>query len=204
MQKVFSIEGGFYKTLDLIKDIMILNGLMLLFSLPLFTIGASLSAAFSVSFKLVMEEEIVVFDYFIKEFKSRFKVSTKVFLIHLVVLAMFVSIIKFVGIDILAFPLLIIFTVYLLMNEILFPLIGLKDLSLKQLYHESFAMTLNYLVLLVISFILTVIWALFPIYFLKLSFIWLMLGTGSMIYLKARLFKSMLIKLTYLNEKVDE
>lgn len=204
MQKVFSVEGGFYKVLTVIKDIMVLNGMMLLSCLPLFTIGAAVSTAFSISFKLVMEEDISVADSYIKEFKKRFKSSTIVFFIHIILFILFTSVIKFVGIELLAFLLLVILTVYLLMNEILFPLVALTNISLKALYRESFAITLHYLVLLVVSFMLTVLWALFPIYLFNLSFVWLMLGTGGVIYLKAQLLKGMLTRLTYLKEKEDE
>ena len=55
--KFFSIEGPLYQFFSRLLDMIKLNFLWLLFSLPIITIGASTAAAFSVTLKMVDERE---------------------------------------------------------------------------------------------------------------------------------------------------
>lgn len=61
-----------------------LNFLWLLFSLPIVTIGASTVAAYSVTLKMVDDEESYVARSFVKEFKANWKKGTILGLIFLV------------------------------------------------------------------------------------------------------------------------
>ncbi len=62
--------------LSKIADIMILNVLFLIFSIPFFTIGAAFSAAYYMGFKMVKNEETYIvrgfwkFKHFIKNLLS--------------------------------------------------------------------------------------------------------------------------------------
>lgn len=79
---MFSIDGKLFKGLTKAGDFLILGFLMVVFSLPVITIGASVTAAFYVALKLVRDEEGYVFKGFIKSFKENFKQG---FLIELIV-----------------------------------------------------------------------------------------------------------------------
>lgn len=57
-------------------NVLILNFLWIVFSIPLVTIGASTCAAFYVNLKLVDNEDCNVFKDFIKGFKTNFKQGT--------------------------------------------------------------------------------------------------------------------------------
>lgn len=70
---IFSPEGPLYKFISRFWDIVVLNFFWLLFSLPIITIGASTTAAFSVALKMVDDEEGYVGRSFIKAFKENFK-----------------------------------------------------------------------------------------------------------------------------------
>lgn len=72
---MFSINGKFFKALTKAGDFLILGLIMVLFSLPIITIGASVTSAFYVGMKLVRDEEGYVFKGFIKSFKMNFKQS---------------------------------------------------------------------------------------------------------------------------------
>lgn len=67
--KFFSIDGGFYKFMTTLKDVIILNFCWLLCSLPIITMGAATVAAYSVTLKMVDERE----GYVAKEFFHAFK-----------------------------------------------------------------------------------------------------------------------------------
>jgi uncharacterized membrane protein YesL len=70
---LFSVDGGLYKFFSRLWDIIVLNFLWLLFSLPIVTIGASTVAAFSVALKMVDDEEGYVGRMFIKAWKENWK-----------------------------------------------------------------------------------------------------------------------------------
>lgn len=79
----FSIDGGLYRFLSKFWDLVKLNFLWLLFSLPVVTIGASTVAAYSVALKMVDDEESYVARSFVREFKSNWKQGTIMGLIFL-------------------------------------------------------------------------------------------------------------------------
>ena len=71
--KFFSVDGGLYKFISRLWDMIKLNFLWLLFSLPIITIGASTVAAYSVTLKMVDESDGYVGRQFIKAFKENWK-----------------------------------------------------------------------------------------------------------------------------------
>ena len=64
-------------------DLMILNILFIICSIPIFTMGASITALYSVLLKMVKNEEGYIFKGFLKAFKDNFKRSTILWLIYL-------------------------------------------------------------------------------------------------------------------------
>lgn len=71
--KLFSIDGPLYNFFSRLLDMIKLNFLWLLFSLPVVTIGASTAAAFAVTLKMVDERE----GYIAKQFWNAFKANVK-------------------------------------------------------------------------------------------------------------------------------
>lgn len=71
--KFFSVDGSLYKFLTRLWDMIKLNLLWLLFSLPVVTIGAATAAAYSVTLKMVDDTEGYVGRQFIKGFKENWK-----------------------------------------------------------------------------------------------------------------------------------
>ena len=70
------MNSGFWRFVNRALDVLLLNLLWLLFSLPIITIGASTCAAFYVTMKMVDEEEGYVARMFVKAFKENFKQGT--------------------------------------------------------------------------------------------------------------------------------
>lgn len=71
--KFFSTEGGIYKFMTRLWDMIKLNFLWLICSLPIVTIGVSTIAAFTITLKMVEEKEGYVARAFFKAFKTNFK-----------------------------------------------------------------------------------------------------------------------------------
>jgi len=71
--KLFSIDGPLYNFFSRLLDMIKLNVLWFLFSLPIVTIGASTAAAFAVTLKMVDERE----GYIAKQFWTAFKANLK-------------------------------------------------------------------------------------------------------------------------------
>ncbi len=69
----FSVDGPVYKFISTLWDVIKLNFLWLLFSLPIVTIGASTIAVFSVTNKMSEEAEGYVGRQFIQAFKENWK-----------------------------------------------------------------------------------------------------------------------------------
>lgn len=71
--KLFSIDGPLYNFFSRLLDMIKLNILWFLFSLPVITIGASTAAAFSITLRMVDERE----GYIAKQFWTAFKANLK-------------------------------------------------------------------------------------------------------------------------------
>ena len=82
-QKLFSTENPVWRAMDRMGDLMILNFLFIVFSIPIFTIGASLTALYTVSFKLLDETEGNIVKNYFKAFKNNFKQATIIWIIVL-------------------------------------------------------------------------------------------------------------------------
>ncbi len=82
---LLSINGKLYKFLTTLLQITILNFLWIVFSIPIFTIGSATVAVFSVSLKMVDDQEANVAKQFISAFKQNFKQGIPLGLIALFV-----------------------------------------------------------------------------------------------------------------------
>lgn len=83
MSGFFSVDGGLYRFLSKFWDLVKLNFMWLLFSLPVVTIGASTVAAYSVAMKMVDDEEGYVARSFVSAFKANMKQGVLMGLIFL-------------------------------------------------------------------------------------------------------------------------
>ncbi len=70
---MFSLDGKFFKGLMKIGDFLILGIVGVVFSLPIITLGASITGMFYAGMKLAKNEESYVFKDFWHSFKSNFK-----------------------------------------------------------------------------------------------------------------------------------
>lgn len=80
----FNVDGFLYRFLSRLGDLFALTIMWILCSIPIVTIGASTTAAYSLTLKMVKNEESYIFKSFIKAFKENFKTSTILWMIYLV------------------------------------------------------------------------------------------------------------------------
>jgi len=73
-------DNAVMRGLGRLCDFMILNFLWIIFSIPLFTIGASTTALYTVMLKIVKNEEGYIFKGFLVAFKDNFKQATLLWL----------------------------------------------------------------------------------------------------------------------------
>ncbi|MDE6128865.1 MAG: DUF624 domain-containing protein [Lachnospiraceae bacterium] len=71
--KFFSVDGALYKFLTRLWDMIKLNFMWLLFSLPIVTVGAATVAAYTVTLKMVDEQEGYVARQFVRAFKENWR-----------------------------------------------------------------------------------------------------------------------------------
>ena len=90
MSKLFRMDSPLMRFLTKIADLMVLNILFCVTSIPLITIGASWTALYSVTLKIVRDEEGSVSRSYFRSFRQNFKQATLLWLGVLVVLALLV------------------------------------------------------------------------------------------------------------------
>lgn len=78
---IFNYDGPLMHFLNKLSDVVILNILFIVCCIPVFTIGASCTALYSVTLKMAKNEESYVTKTFFKAFKDNFKISTVCWLI---------------------------------------------------------------------------------------------------------------------------
>ena len=85
MGHFFSMDNKFFTFMGRIADLCILNIICLICCIPIVTAGASITAMYSVTLKMVRNEEAYIVRSFFKSFKENFKQATVINLILIVV-----------------------------------------------------------------------------------------------------------------------
>lgn len=211
---MFKLDSPLMNFLNKVADIMILNILFMIFSIPVFTIGASFSAAYYMGFKMVKDEETYIIKGFWKAFKENFKQATVMWLLVLVlacVLGLDYRIIAYSGIefaDWMKIAMVTVTIVVLLGVVFLFPLQARFTNSVKNTIKNAFLMALSHLptafLLIVVYAIPVVIWYFIP----QLLPALFLLAFGLIIYLKSflllRVFKKYEDALVAKDEESEE
>lgn len=84
MNKKMNIDNPFFQWMGQLGDFMLLNVIFLICCIPVFTIGAAMTAMYRVSFQMREKGVAYIVRTFLKYFKQEFKQSTGIWLILLV------------------------------------------------------------------------------------------------------------------------
>lgn len=146
---VFNINSGFSKFVNRALDVIWLNFLWMIFCIPIITAGAATCAAFSVSLKMVDDEEGYVGRMFLKAFKDNFKQGTLMWCITLpwlilVVLAWWVVTWAEDYYFIILFGTIIFTALFIALNVYTYPLIARYENTLKNMMKNSLGICLTY------------------------------------------------------------
>ena len=85
MGRFFNMDNKFFVFMGKIADLCMLNLLCIICCIPIVTAGASLTALYYVTMKMVRNEEAYIFRSFFKSFKENFKQATIINVIMLIV-----------------------------------------------------------------------------------------------------------------------
>ncbi len=88
MNRIFNMDNKFFVFMGRVADLIILNLVCLVCCIPIITIGASLTALYYVTLKMVRNEESYIIKSFFKSFRENFKQSTIINVIMLVTAVM--------------------------------------------------------------------------------------------------------------------
>ncbi|NSG23771.1 YesL family protein, partial [Blautia wexlerae] len=81
MERFLGQEGWLFRFLDRLWDLIVLNVLFIITCIPLFTVGAAISALYTVTMKGVRKEDSYIVRSYLSAFKENFKKSTILWLL---------------------------------------------------------------------------------------------------------------------------
>ena len=73
---IFNPDSPIMRFLSRLFDLIVLNALFIICCLPVVTIGASITAMYSVTLKMIRNEECYIVRGFFSSFKKNFKTAT--------------------------------------------------------------------------------------------------------------------------------
>lgn len=213
-----SVQYFLKKFMDAFGNVFALNIFFVLFSIPVVTIGASLTAMYSVCLKLANNEEPHLWQAFVGAFKSNFKKAT---IAWLILIAAFVvlwgdnMLINTVdgGISKFYTFVSVIETVLLVVViPFLFPLIAKFDNTIGNYFKNSILMAIgnlgSWIKVALIWFAPTVLSLRYPVIIVSTWYIWLIFMFGLMAYWSSKIINKMFAKVTDTKEaeqkKFDE
>lgn len=85
MSGIFNYDNPVWRFIGKFADIILLNILWLICSIPIFTIGASTTAVYYVTMKLARNDEDYTVKSFFRSFKENFKQATIIWIVFLIV-----------------------------------------------------------------------------------------------------------------------
>ncbi|MDO4340531.1 MAG: DUF624 domain-containing protein [Eubacteriales bacterium] len=149
--KFFSFDGPFARFMGRIYDLVLLHVLWVVCSLPIFTIGASTTALFTITLKMVRDEEPYILKGYIKAFRSNFVKATKLWMIVVMILVWLLFIMRIcikgkMGIlKIAGIPNAALFFMVFLALLYLFPIQAVFENSVRNILKNSVICSMQYL-----------------------------------------------------------
>ncbi len=147
----YNPDSPLMRFLTKVADLMILNILFLTCCLPIVTIGASLTALYSVTLKMVRDEHTGIFSSFFHSFRQNFRQSTLCWLVYLAGIVLTVADLLFLrtmestAATVLTTLLLVVGAVAFAWGQYLFPFLARFETPLKAAVKNSLLLAIAYL-----------------------------------------------------------
>jgi len=194
-----------------IIDLMGLNLIFIISCIPLLTIGASLTALYSVTFKMADpdKDHFLVRDY-IDSFKKNFRQSTTAMGIILLKVALLVGIIFFINHAagdsepslLITAPFLLVVTIIGLVTLYLFPLVAYFENSTRQVFKNALIISFHQMAKSIVLFLIAlIIIVVIPLFVQQLWFVWLLMAFSLTAYLQSLILRKIFISYTEKDEK---
>ena len=195
---IFSANSLLGRFLNLIGDLVILNILWIVFSLPIFTIGASTTALFYSLMIRIRRDEGYVHTNFIKSFKQNFKQSTIIWIIMVFILfillfdyriGIYLNSIgnKIAGSIFVVISIIFLIAYYLVITYI-FPVQAKFENTIKNNFKNAFLMSIAHLGYTFLIFIITVSFILLSLASKAIIGIEIFLGMSLYAYLTSNIY----------------
>lgn len=150
MGNFFSVDGGLYKFMSRLWDMVQLNFMWVICSIPIVTMGAATTAAYSITLKMIDDEEGYIVGPFWKAFKANLKKGSIMGVILLVAMyALYLDLQFFNAVKDNNFIFLAIFVIGLVLTVFhflyAFPLLARYENGVINTMRNSFRISLKYL-----------------------------------------------------------
>ena len=156
----FNLDNAFFATINKIVDMILLSIVYVIICIPIITIGPATTALYYVTVKVIRRERSYVFREFFKSFKRNFKQGTISNLIFILMYLILYVDIQFSN-QMEGLPGLIlsgIFIAILLIligvNIYIYPVLSRFDIGIKQLFKNSFFMSVRHLLSTIVMFLI--------------------------------------------------
>ena len=175
MTNIFNSDKPLFKLCEKIFYLSVLNLLTIICCIPLITIGASISALYCCTFKILQDEEPHIIKLFFKSFKNNFKQSTIVHLILLLIASLLLYDLYFTHFivhtsyafnTVLTYCFIIFSCLYLMASLYVYPLLAKFYNSTRNILRSAFFISIRHLLYTILLLLITY----FPI---MLSYIYL-------------------------------
>ena len=167
--KIFNLDNWIMRFFSRIFDIVILNFTFIICCIPIVTIGASLTAMYSITLKMVRNEESHIIRGFLKAFKQNFRQGTIIGMLAIII-TLFITvdlrIIGIIGDDRLKVMQVLCYIVAIwgyIIFLYAFPLLARFENTIKEVFKNSF-------VLSVVNFKWTILFILLDVPFVLMLF----------------------------------
>ena len=214
MRDFFNMDSPLFRTLGKLADLMILNIVFILFSIPIVTIGASITGLNYVALKMAENEEGYIVKGFWKSFKQNFKQATCIWLIVLavgIILVLDLLILKDAtgtAATVMRILILAVIVVYLMITLYVFPVLCRFYNTVKGTLKNSLLISIAnfpYTILMLVISIVPVIVTLYNGYTLWYGLlVWILAGFSGITFANAHFMKKVLAKYMPKDETEDE
>lgn len=213
MGKIFSLDNPFFRFMERVADFFILNILTILCSIPVFTVGAALTAHHKVMQNMVMDFEQPVLKSYFQAFAANFKQATVLWLATALTVALlaadvFLIYVYLEGLAPVLYVLLAVVGVLAFGTAgYAFAMIARYENSLKKHLCNSFILALGNLpgtLLMLLLWFLPLLLALLSLsLFLDTLVIWAFFGISLIVYAHTRIMRPVFLMLEQTNRDDD-
>lgn len=197
MNNLFDLDSPVMQKLSLLMDLLFLNFLWLICSLPVVTIGASTTALHAVVQKYVSNEDSGIVKPFFRAFCKNFRQSTMLWIPVLLLIAVLVMDLLYLFIagsgaqSWLWIPFVAVCVVTMVLITYGFPLIARYENDTATVIRNSFLLVLTHfipsLAVLAVNALPWVLLLLYPEVFIRTSIVWVLVGGSLIAYISNRI-----------------